>query len=1344
MAECDLATVRRFLPRHFADLSGSGSQGALRGLKRQIGGAAIFTDISGFSALTRRFAAGGPGSIETLTEILNTFHTRLIDIVMQHGGDIEDLYGDGMLCLWSAPLDDTAGRADCIRRAVDCAQTLVDTLDGYATKHGVEIRLRAAAVGGPLDLLTVGGHSNEWKYLVGGDPLLEIDDLLASAAPGELAVSPAVREALERRDAVTGPPAAPRESVGAQAAAAGPGGAPDAVATAADDLVGFLPAVVRNRLLTVGDAWLAEFRRVSVVFVCLGDLVGDAEHRIEAFDEAVRLIQVVVRRYDGAFLRASMNDKGPVLFAVFGLPDQGHEDSTERAVLSMIDGLAQIRHLAPASSAGIATGAVYAGAMGSPRRLSYTVVGDAVNLAARVASHGRPGVWIEEETESALSGRIRMRPGQPLERKGGGALPVFEALGRRVPVAKRARMIGRARERATLDTALARLVEERTGSTLLIEGDAGLGKSTLVDSFVGDLPEHVRVRRGQADPIEMSAPFSLWKSLFRGWFDIPSAGMPETILSAAEDLLAANDLDPRFAPLLGPVLPVALPDNETTRQFSGESRAEHTRALLKSLVRAGVAGAPTVLVLEDGHWADSASLSLLLGIMREAERCLIVLTSRPIEGDASQALRRLGEEARIERIRLGPMDVAATREILESELPGTSLPQRLLTVIARRSEGNPFFVRELAIALKGSPTLEKIIADPALAADANAENQLEIPFVLQQLILARVDRLTALQQLTLKVASVLGQEFDRDHISAVFPREAEVDDLDTVLAALAETGIIVPAAGRDEIFGFNHAITHEAVYGLLLEAQRRPLHGALATLFETERAEGRGVSATRIAHHWSEAGRPEKAFPLWREAGGESLETSAYPEAIAVLRRAADVVESGAIEDPHGLVAAEIRRGLGLAYLEVGELEESRSALVGGLEAMRWRWPSGPLGYGTRLGRAFAVRTLQSVIAPRGSAKKNRREAEAIAAHIYESLGQIGGHRNDISMMALATIDGLNLTKRLGDHAKFSRSAGLFALMLRVSRLPAIANRYLTLSLRYQPDAGQPRDRAITLEYAAIYLIACARLAEALELLKEAQALCRTLKDRRRLCDATSLMAIATMFAGNIETSTMLRVEFEIQAEELEDPQLLCWSKLERAELDLFTGKADEATSYLEVARGLLSKTGFSEAAWALGLSARAASALGAHGEAMDFARRTVEAMRAAPFIAFYALEGGAAAADILIDGVRRGDPAADLATCRQAVRQVRGLAAVSPLAMPRAHIIDGRLALLRGNPRGAERAFAKGLRVAEAQAMPFEIALANRHLGDLAVDAEAQERHLGAAKSLFDRLGFAGGASLP
>jgi tetratricopeptide (TPR) repeat protein len=362
------------------------------------------------------------------------------------------------------------------------------------------------------------------------------------------------------------------------------------------------------------------------------------------------------------------------------------------------------------------------------------------------------------------------------------------------------------------------------------------------------------------------------------------------------------------------------------------------------------------------------------------------------------------------------------------------------------------------------------------------------------------------------------------------------------------------------------------------------------------------------------------------------------------------------------------------------------------------------------------LRQIRLELVPRRSREGAAVETEREAAQVYESLGQVLGHTSELNLMGLATVAALNIAQRCGSRQIYSRACGLFALVLLLMPIPAIARRYFQHSIDARPARSEPHDWLMTTEYLVIYSMTVAEFEKAESDLLEMLEVGRSANNRRRRLDAMSLLSLTLMCKGELARCENTLAAFERDVLNEKDPQLLCWAHLEQAELALMRGDAQSAIRQVEGCKDLLQALGRNERLWGEGLRALALWRTSRKDDALAAASVASDLLRNPNEIAFYAEGGIFAAAEVYVEALRAMAPTERRGTtaieAKRMMRRLRRFGIRLPISRPRTLMLLGRYQLVLGHERRGISLLRRACEEAARQRRPYEEALAVVQLG--------------------------------
>ncbi|HET7144607.1 MAG TPA: AAA family ATPase, partial [Anaerolineales bacterium] len=690
----------------------------------------------------------------------------------------------------------------------------------------------------------------------------------------------------------------------------------------------YIPGAIAKRIDAGQSDWLAELRRVTSLFINIPEMTHSAD--ADAAQNVAQALQGAIYRYEGSVNKITVDEKGVSLLAAFGLPPFSHEDDPLRGVLAAQDIKGAITELGLVCFIGITTGRVFCGVIGNEQRREYTINGDAVNLAARLMGSSALGLSMPDEslatiltdtsTYESAKNRINFSALAPISVRG-KAQPVAVF----VPQARHAKdmgkialtdMIGREDERFALAEAFRALIT-KDSKTIIIEGEAGLGKSRLVEeAFRQASAMNVNVLIGLSESIEQTTPYHIWKNIAAAIFEIEPQTDTSQQRAQFEKMIKENDSLAERAPLLNVLLPFDMPENDFTKNISGEARAAAMHEIIVERLEKLAVNKPTALVIEDVNWLDSGSWALLNLVAKRVKPILILITLRPMSAPLPIEFANLRDMDTTRFLQLKPLGNPDIETLLCQRLKVHQLPEQLVTFIRNKAEGYPFYSEELLYAMRDRGILQ--INDNQCTLSPTAENleTLNLPGSLEGVITSRIDKMPPPHQLTLKVASVIGRIFALQELSAIYPIRSEIPALPDYLTQLERQELtVLDSPDPDITYIFKHIITQEVAYNLLLFSQRRSLHRAIAVWYEEAFGSSAPTHFPALAHHWTQADVTPKALEYLEKAGTMALHNGTYREAILFFTQAIEKIGNTNREDVSLIKQAYWLRAIGEAYL---------------------------------------------------------------------------------------------------------------------------------------------------------------------------------------------------------------------------------------------------------------------------------------------------------------------------------------------------------------------------------------------------------------------------------------------
>jgi class 3 adenylate cyclase len=640
----------------------------------------------------------------------------------------------------------------------------------------------------------------------------------------------------------------------------------------------------------------AEHRQLTVMSC---DLVGsthlsgqldpeDLREIVRAYQEAAAR---VIQRYEGHIAQYL----GDGMLVCFGYP-MAHEDDAQRAVRSGLDIVESIQVLNTrlqvdsdvqlAVRIGIHTGRVVVVVMGGDDRHEQLALGETPNIAMQIEALAQPGTVVISNVTAQLVQRTFVLEEIGAREFEGVAAPMLlvRVVGPReaddaseeTRVAAFETLVGRDEEIELLLRCWEQS-KEGLGQVVLINGEAGYGKSSLVEG----LWQHV----GQEDAVRIvfrCSPYTQQSALYPviaqtqcilGWQPNDVVG---TRLAKLERVLQGCRLPlPETVPLFASLLSLPLPeDRYPALGLTSQQQRQQTHDVVVALFLEEAERQPVLTVWEDLHWADPSTLELLGLLIEQTPTApmLHVLTSRP-EFEPSWPMH-----THLTPITLNPLERSQVEFLVARFTEGKTLPAAVVDHIVSKTDGVPLYVEELTKMLRSSELLCEKVDRYELTGTLLS---VAIPDTLQDTLMARLDQLNEAKEIA-QIGAVLGRTFPYDMLKALWMAQEEI--LRQGLSRLVQAELLYQRGRLPQArYIFKHTLIQDVAYASLLCQKRRQMHQQIAELLETQFPETLEMQPELVAHHYTEAGQAEQAVTYWQKAGERAVQRSAHTEAIAHL-----------------------------------------------------------------------------------------------------------------------------------------------------------------------------------------------------------------------------------------------------------------------------------------------------------------------------------------------------------------------------------------------------------------------------------------------------------------------------
>jgi class 3 adenylate cyclase/tetratricopeptide (TPR) repeat protein len=1003
-----LRAVLTYLPRHLAlDLLRESLVAQNQGQFLQ--GTLLFADISDFTAMSEKLRQKGEKEgAEEVARIINEYLDVMLVILFKYSGRLIKFGGDAMLCLFTG---EDQGAMNAVWAAWEMKQAMADRFGEIKVLHEVfPLEMKAGGNSGLLFAATV-GTAEHMEYVLTGSAVERTARAESAAGKGDILVShetyTLVKENLEVEKLAEKPDF--YRVTGVRSELPSQADDPWSVVEGAlsliendlwevvdrlDALSPYLPAGVLPQLVydPQGGQIEGQHRQVTVLFanfIGMGEIIHargikDAAGIAADLSEYFRAMQEEVRYYGGVVNKVDLYDQGDKLMVIFGAP-QAHEKDTQRAALTALAMQNAMSRLSPATAMllsqriGIHSGSVFAGNVGSSEcnRREYTVMGDTVNVAARLMSGAPRGqVWASERVWDQIQGEFEAKSLAPITVKGiSDPIVVYKLEATRGVQEGRAwsrvldsDMVGRDAELQSLMAHVRDLSDGAGKQIVAITGEAGVGKTRLIEEWQRRISESVpspstglgtnsgggsaNQQTGEGAATWLSGrgrsygqkAHGVFIEILEGLLAFSDADTQDERWAKLSDRVKETFVDPEPGWLydfsnqlacLGQFLALDLSQRpgltERIAQLEAETLLIQTRLALCDLLIHAAQKNPLILLLEDLHWADDASLDMLrfvLDRVSDDAPMLFCLIFRPKKEHTIwgtwQEIDRSHPGCHL--ISLRELGDTYGRQLLFNLLRTSQLPDDFQTLVLDETDGNPLYVEE---------ALHALIEDGVIVQDeegwqiTRSVERIRVPDTLCQIIQSRVDELdfgSPGARRLLWMAAVIGEEFTEELLRHLFTSTGRREqELSSHLRELRNAAMIkksrLQKSGRSQWgYRFQHGLVQQVAYENMLVEKRREYHGEVGRWLEQRYSDDLPRHYDTLAHHYDQGQQWEKAFRYCWLAGQKDAQAFANQDAASHLVRALEIANYIV---PTKDTLARIHFELGKVFVTLGRFDDA-------------------------------------------------------------------------------------------------------------------------------------------------------------------------------------------------------------------------------------------------------------------------------------------------------------------------------------------------------------------------------------------------------------------------------------
>ncbi len=873
-----------FIPQGLAGLTGSNGHAAL--------GAAMVVDISGSTRLAEHYCLVGPAGIESFRRVIANTFSQQINCIYAYGGEVVYFSGDALVAYWPAgtskpavlstlPTDQASTNpnpnqaksppidAHCVSQATDCASALMAIsqnnnaavkltgmspvatlsprtsmqplvsaqlsdntrqLDGTQPLPSVHI-----GVGyGELHAVRTQNRANS-RLLLAGDALINATQAMTTAIAGEIRLSP---QAKERARLKTTPPHEQFTRV-ANEELSDPGR--------------FVSPNLHRYLVREHTPYSEAIRHISCLYFRVHIDTHDANDAA-LYQSITERAQIIISGHCAGTGNFVIDHLGVVIKVYLGVPNDTYRNNCQRLVTIGQQLATLARSLKQDWCGGVATGKCFCDTLGTMQRKEYIVTGFPMFLAARLCEGTLNELTCSTDVAERLVDTHTTEYLKTLRPKGfTHDIRVMSIVDILNPSVRRAAFYGRVQVREKLINT----VSQPTGDmakVVYITGDAGVGKSTFIDHFLDQSAPRLIPNR-LSGIYRVANRTSEYTSAFTCWLPVvDECGGEGTSAALIEQ------------------------QGVTSNPTQENAYSNASRQVMDSLLQvlSNHMAARALVVLEDVHWMDTASWTLLERLVKARPDLCYVCASRPVsEPDELKTIRR---STQFIEINLQGLDVRALESVVNQTLPFGTANDEIIELVKVKTQGNPFFIRELVRYLEQSGAIEPVNTIWVRRRDRTLYSD---TIGIAELIAARIDQLSHSEREVLQACSILQQHIQPQVLLHLLSDTFSIESIESTLESLLYNDYLRISADTEDSWAFVHDLLRESIYEMLPPSLRIQLHTRAAIYFEA--SAGADVNAAQLTYHWNGANHPKNTIHYGERAAREALQKGACQETVEVL-----------------------------------------------------------------------------------------------------------------------------------------------------------------------------------------------------------------------------------------------------------------------------------------------------------------------------------------------------------------------------------------------------------------------------------------------------------------------------
>jgi len=917
-------------------------------------GAVLYFDMVGFTTLTEEFIEKSHSAdlgAEKLREVLTEYYNEMLTAVRKYGGFTYQFAGDSVLIGMVRETDEDSRM--CAARAAICAleaRENVKKLNSRKTNpDDIQIEIKISISIGDYYQIVLGTPDQLINSTLIGDPVDEAVAGESVAGSGDVIVTNSIWEKLPREKNGTGIDSNTDLhtekyykliSLDLNNCPVFEGSTYETGQLDERTLKicsRFVPEILYHKIVESHGDYIGDFRDVTSLFIGFAqEAARDVKERVGIANRFFEFLHQTSVAYGGNLVQTDFTDKGNVFLILFGAPQglENKEIMAARFALKVQSEKANFREIYDIRI-GIASGRSYCGGLGSVFRKGYTVVSRSVNLAARLMTYnlenrGGMTIFMDSTTHNCLTSDFETKFVESENLKGIKDTVSFYRLlrentsNRNLLESWAQPLVGRQKDLENLSHCLEKVVDSGSLKLASVTGEAGIGKSRLMGAFLQSIEKNnYEIYTSTCYPYERFSPFYLWKNVIAEILKIHEMNSEPLKIEQIESVLNSLDnVDIQWARTLGRFIGINTEENVLTKNLEINQKKERVFQIIANLVQTKSKVQPVILVFEDVHWIDDASYELFEYILQNLVNypVMVLLGYRSWDG-LSKLSAKFDLENMHTLIGLTDLDEPDAIKLIRQKLNLASENTDLEKLVFSNSRGNPFFIESIVHNLIENDILKNGPGGNILTAENIRD--IIIPRELNDVILARIDRLSEKEQLILKTASVIGRVFYFNLLQRLFQNLGKsilTSHLDTL-----ERLDLTPRESENPLsYAFKHIVIRDIAYNSMLTSTRRNIHLQLANILEEENTAKPEKIAGTLSYHFKEGENFSKACYYSQMAARWAAEQFSNLDAIHYYEESLKILyENQDIHNQQELVF-QIKEELAGVCRNAGEFERSR------------------------------------------------------------------------------------------------------------------------------------------------------------------------------------------------------------------------------------------------------------------------------------------------------------------------------------------------------------------------------------------------------------------------------------